>query len=492
MEYIIGHDLAAKLLSGVDQPVVWDPLKTINPHCMLLGMSGAGKTHTIRELISAFSGSETAPKIHVFDVHGDIEVPGSTDVLYSEQSGFGINPLEINPDQHFGGVRKRIESFIRTVEKSTSPFGVRQVAVLRSLMEELYLLYGFKVDDPETWNLDQRGGGSSGIVFLDVPYADRDEAKKHGARWNPAAKCWYIKAVDYHGAIASRFALREEANMDQQRRQPTLHDLVNFTYSKMEEAFIGVGREAMLALQDLHRATSRLNKTMAKVHYGRAELSSEETDKLEKLKERVRETVEGYLARNATDRTLKDAMLYSSYDLLSGIYQRLLSLEAAGVFRDTPPPFDRSRSIFRHVIKPLSREEQKMFVLFSLERIFERAMQRGEQDQVRTVVVLDEVARYVDRDPTNPINIIATEGRKFGLALICAGQNPEHFTRDFLSSVATKMVLGIDESFWDGAKRYLNIPRERLTKIQPRRNLLVQIKTSESAAPEWLTVAKCA
>jgi hypothetical protein len=54
------------------------------------------------------------------------------------------------------------------------------------------------------------------------------------------------------------------------------------------------------------------------------------------------------------------------------------------------------------------------------------------------------------------------------------------------------MVLGIDESFWDGAKRYLNIPRERLTKIQPRRNLLVQIKTSESAAPEWLTVAKCA
>lgn len=29
-------------------------------------------------------------------------------------------------------------------------------------------------------------------VPLNVPYKEKDEAKSHGARWNPAAKHWYI------------------------------------------------------------------------------------------------------------------------------------------------------------------------------------------------------------------------------------------------------------------------------------------------------------
>lgn len=29
-------------------------------------------------------------------------------------------------------------------------------------------------------------------IPLNVPYKEKDEAKSHGARWNPAAKHWYI------------------------------------------------------------------------------------------------------------------------------------------------------------------------------------------------------------------------------------------------------------------------------------------------------------
>lgn len=30
------------------------------------------------------------------------------------------------------------------------------------------------------------------MIFLKVPYAEKDEAKALGARWNPARKCWYV------------------------------------------------------------------------------------------------------------------------------------------------------------------------------------------------------------------------------------------------------------------------------------------------------------
>lgn len=30
------------------------------------------------------------------------------------------------------------------------------------------------------------------MILLKVPYAEKDEAKALGARWNPTRKCWYI------------------------------------------------------------------------------------------------------------------------------------------------------------------------------------------------------------------------------------------------------------------------------------------------------------
>ena len=30
------------------------------------------------------------------------------------------------------------------------------------------------------------------MIFLKVPYAEKDEAKALGARWNPTKKCWYV------------------------------------------------------------------------------------------------------------------------------------------------------------------------------------------------------------------------------------------------------------------------------------------------------------
>ena len=43
-------------------------------------------------------------------------------------------------------------------------------------------------------------------LWLDVPYAEKDEAKAHGARWDPAARRWYAPRPDM-GGLARWIAL---------------------------------------------------------------------------------------------------------------------------------------------------------------------------------------------------------------------------------------------------------------------------------------------
>lgn len=482
-----------RLSKGTQAPVTWDTSQVTNPHIQVLGMSGTGKTHTLRKIINNLSVQAKEQnisdfRIHVFDVHGDIKGVGESSVTYSENSGFGINPLEISADHEHGGVRKRIQSFLNTVEKSTAAFGSRQIAVATSLFEDLFAYYGFLKDNPSTWSLSSGNDTNDGIVYLDVPYTERDNAKKLGARWNPGHKCWYVSALQYTGAL-EQYPVKN-INADTLKRYPTLGDAAKFFYTRMEEAFLGAGRESMLALKNFHKATSRLNKLMAKAHYGKATyISDDELEAIQKAADNVREAVEGYLSQNGTEKTLHEAILYSSLDTITAIYQRINTMIASGIFKDTPPPLDPLAPIHRHIIRSLSHEEQKMFVLFSLERIFESAVARGESPEIRDVIVVDEASKFFDDDPRNPLNYIALEGRKFGVSLICASQSPTHFSENFLGSVATKMILGLDEMYWESSRRKLNIDKDRMKWVTPRKEMLVQIKQNGISLNPWVGVS---
>jgi DNA helicase HerA-like ATPase len=103
-------------------------------------------------------------------------------------------------------------------------------------------------------------------------------------------------------------------------------------------------------------------------------------------------------------------------------------------------------------------------------------------------VFLDEAKRFFTDEPDNPINIIATEGRKFGLALVCASQSPTHFSEDFLSNVATKILLRLDEMYWDGSVKKLKIDLKTLKYIVPQKTIAIQIKTSDAASARFVGV----
>jgi hypothetical protein len=404
-------------------PVCWDSRRLINGHAMIAGKSGTGKTHTLRLMLSqlqAQSGGDL--RIHIFDAHGDIEIPGASTVRFSESTNYGFNPLEINPDPDFGGVRKRLQSFMAALNRTTRKLGTKQEACLRALLQDLYAANGFHEGRPSTWQMDDG--------------AERRYAKKH----------------------------------------PTLDDAVKFAQFKLKGMFLGTNNRAINALE-------ALNKKMAGLH-SRSKLAgrAHDTDDRERLQKEVEkmsadaiDLFSEHVGAIQSGREMADLMRYDSKDVLKSVVERLENLNAIGIFKPAPPPFERDNPAWRYDIRSLASDEKKLFVSFVLERIFLAAIERGSVDDVREVIVLDEAHLYLDDDPENIANILSKEGRKFGVALWCASQSPTHFTDDFLSNVGAKIILGLDEMFWEGTMRKMKIEQRALEWIVPQRTMIMQL-----------------
>ena len=149
---------------------------------------------------------------------------------------------------------------------------------------------------------------------------------------------------------------------------------------------------------------------------------------------------------------------------------RLENLNATGIFNPNPPPFGDAR-IRRYVLKPLaqSEDELKMFVRFRMRAIIREMMQRGESGgKLRRLIVLDESKKFNDEEANNPINIVVNEMRKFGLAILLAGQSPAHFSSDFIKNAGTLLLLNLSTTDWDDAARKLKIEVKDLKYFRPQ------------------------
>lgn len=57
--------------------------------------------------------------------------------------------------------------------------------------EEMQIAYGYK----DMRKLERQRKRTM-VTYLDVPFAEKDEAKRLGARWNVARKKWYIQDIE--------------------------------------------------------------------------------------------------------------------------------------------------------------------------------------------------------------------------------------------------------------------------------------------------------
>jgi hypothetical protein len=472
-------------------PIDWDSSRLVNGHILMVGMSGAGKTTTIRKMISGMRASTPAKlRIHVFDVHGDMNIAGASSVMFSEQSTYGLNPLRVNPDPHFGGLRKRIQGFLRIINKaSVTPLGIKQESVIRNVLYDVYRMHGFKTDDAATWYIDESkshliSDGSDNRLYLDVPISEKDQAKAFGARFDGDKKLWWVATEHYKGGI-TRWRPKTTG-----RVHPAVSDALSYARRQLKMSFLGSDQDAVTALEIYHKhATSHHRKMIeaAKRAANGKTWDDEEADEaLEKSASRAMDSYSGYLQKVRTGHELDDLMKYDSVDVLKSVVDRLEGLVATGLFKNGKPPFDESSPIWHYQLKALSTEEKRMFVMFRLEELWAQAIERGEQKDVVEVFVLDEAAMYFDADDSDDsiFSVLARESRKFGVSLVMASQTPA-FPESFIGSVGTKVILGVDEMYWKPAASKMRIDEKLLAWIKPTKSMAVQLKERGESKNEW-------
>lgn len=479
-----------KLLLGADdyrlfkdkqiEPVYWDTDKSINAHGMIVGITGAGKTHTIRSIVDQYK-LQTNARIHVFDVHGDIRIDGESRVRFSESTHYGLNPLALNTDPHYGGVRKRIQSFIFTLNSTSRQLGPKQESVLRCLMEDLYEMRGFKLNDPDTWHEEPvtLSVEDAKKIYLDIPFEQKDIAKSLAAKtgvslgFDRERKCWF---TDRYNPEFDRWPIKTFG-----KTYPTLDDLISFTYSRLKTLYMGSDQAAMNALDMLNRKKTALRAKDKKLNSGAASLmDTEEKKKLEddiaKLKTDTVTAYKNYVDNISTGRELDNILRYSTHDVIKSVYDRLTNLRGTGIFKAVPPPHKPTDRVWVNDIQPLGVDEQRMFVEFYLQDLFLSSKQKGEQEEIQEVVVLDESHIFFNADPQNILNKLAKESRKYGYSMLCASQLPNHFSDDFLAAVAVKIILGIDDGQWDFMIRKMKMNIKTLDYIVAQQKIAVQIR----------------
>ncbi len=141
------------------QNVFWDPdpnYGSANPHLMIIGESGFGKTYTIQCLVAELV-KRGVPSVIIdygrgFDLQSapteftNTAVP--IEVLAGEQ-GININPLRI----HHGDVNGPLNVAVRVADSFSRVYriGVHQHALLRDTIIEVFNDFGISKSDKSTW-----------------------------------------------------------------------------------------------------------------------------------------------------------------------------------------------------------------------------------------------------------------------------------------------------------------------------------------------------
>lgn len=410
-------------------PVIWDSERVINAHMLLVGKSGTGKTYTLKNIIRQLQEQSNGKiRVRIADVHGDIEIEGASTVKFSESGQYGFNPLAINPHPDFGGVRKRIQSFISIINKTSRKLGTKQEPVLRNILLDLYAANGFYEKDPKSWHL----------------FDSQGNRLMHNGR---------------------------------PKKYPTLEDAYRYASFKHKAMFLGTSNKAVLNLEETNKRAKQLFLKQKNVHKAP---TKEEADKIKgeihAAGELAIEAFTNYIHSIENGMELTDLIKYDSIETIKSIVDRLDSLIATGIFKNQEPEFNKQSSIWRYDIRTLTNlDEKKLFVYFLLEEILLRRVEDGEQSDVVEMIFLDEANLFFTDEPDNIINIISKEARKFGLGLCCASQSPTHFSEDFMTSVGTKIILGIDQLFWTPTVQKMKIEQQALEWIVPHQKMVVQI-----------------
>lgn len=477
-------------LSG--QPYIWDPSNLINAHMVVTGDSGSGKTHNLRLLCKqmAQTAGSSLKRIYILDPHGDIDVP-SSHIQFSQSTPYGLNPLEVNPDPDFGGVRRSISNFLNMLSRSSHKLGTNQESVLRNLLLDVYQMRGFHPDNPNTWGMTGNGSGKpeglvQGRIYLEVPFEEKELAKDVARRdgvslqFDSTAKCWWTPD---HTPGLQRWPEKTWG-----KQHPSIHDVISLAQLKLKQLFVTTDQKGLLALEALCRAQSNLvSKVKSTIKRSATESEEMLQEERNKAAAKARDAMMNFIEKVATGTELDDLIRYESPDTLKSIINKLDNLKATGVCRSVAPPHDPDQLVWRYGLRAYEDGEKRIFVETLLERILQAAIARGEVNEITDVVIIDEAPKFMIDDTDHIICRIVNEARKFGIALVLVAQTPTQFPEQILAGVGCKIILGLDPMYHRMAATKLALEQKFIEMIQPRKMIFINQKGKGSVA-KWMPV----
>jgi DNA phosphorothioation-dependent restriction protein DptH len=140
----------------LENPATWEPVSSQNPHLMIMGESGSGKTYAAQCLVAELAQAGL-PSI-VFDYGQSFEL-GDLEEAFTKccnpqefpigEQGLALNPLEIAPPDVKGP--NQVATRLADVFDATFQLGDIQRKVLIDATLHVYRQSGIIPEDPKTW-----------------------------------------------------------------------------------------------------------------------------------------------------------------------------------------------------------------------------------------------------------------------------------------------------------------------------------------------------
>lgn len=419
--------------------------KLSNPHYLVSGMSGSGKSHLIRNIIARLN--RRGLTTHIIELHPDMHYndfvaagcgehvsPDDFNYLNFDyvEGDASVNILQFNPSPESGGVYMAIQDVLEVARLFNPSLGSRQVTYLQKLLEYTYSRKGITHGEPSTW--------------VD-PSNPRNPTGHH----------------------------------------PNMHDLLDSLIEVRRTISSGLGKDVFVEVERLRRKVQKTKRTIDSGVLSEEDKAAKE-EELEKqfdsLKVQVIDTIRQEVYGDKDTEPFYQGWKLDTLDSLADTIKSMVesSLFTRGI--DDPASFKgpKKNKINVYRLSHLAYGHQRTMIHILLSRVYNASMRMCKKlnpETPDTYLVLDEgrYAKEAAKNPMSPLNVIMGGSRKFGLGAIIGVQGPEQISNDMAQNFATKFILACSEAGYPDAKKYFNLPPARMKKITPKQDALVSINS---------------
>lgn len=415
---------------GSNERVIVELNKLENFFFLMLGKSGAGKSHTIRQIIDQLFGYSLRPTghqwgqptFHILGYHPDFDYQffeeggANTNVRPESINKLNLNYIEgdtsinllaplIDNDSYRYRTIEDFCSFAKIVHPS---LGIHQLRYLRETLDNLYRIITHKED-----------------------------------------------------------------------RLPDISDLFNEIKHIKNCLQNGLSGDINRKLGKLRDKRASIEKLLR----GKKLDTKQKDEKQAELDEMKDELIEEFGTLVHTNAVWMSDEYFKDFDLstIKTLESVVVEMIRPGFFDRKGPARPQPGMINFYDIHKLEDKHLNLMTHVLLSRLYHGAVARTPKELMNpayahTFIVGDEM-RYLEsatKEKSSPGNLIMGGGRKFGMGGIFGGQGADQLSDDMARAFSLKVIMAQNEAAYRDAEKYFRVKEAMLRKVEPKKSAIVK------------------